>query len=289
MKIHVITIALFLSISHLVVAGGEEMPKVRSIEVRNGVTLEYVEQGTQSGIPLILLHGYTDSWHSFETVMRELPANLHVYAISQRGHGNSSRPEMGYTSRDFSEDIVAFMHKLHITQAYIGGHSMGGVVAQQIVLDHPAMIKGLIIISSDASFGKNPGMDDFLDVINNLQDPIDPEFAKGFQQRTLTQSIASTYFDTLVKESLKVPARVWKETLNSFMYVDFEEDLKRVMCPVLVIWGDQDGLCSRDDQAIFEKSLKKVKLNIYQGAGHAVHWEEPGSVARDILQFIHHR
>ena len=76
--------------------------KVQSIQLTTGVNLEFVEQGTTKGIPVILLHGYTDSWHSFETTLPFLPNNLHVFAISQRGHGDSDRPKNNYHPKDLA-------------------------------------------------------------------------------------------------------------------------------------------------------------------------------------------
>ena len=64
----------------------------RRSQLPTGVTLSYVEQGDPSGTPVILLHGITDSRRSFETMMPGLPRSLRVFAISQRGHGDSSKP-----------------------------------------------------------------------------------------------------------------------------------------------------------------------------------------------------
>ena len=56
---------------------------VKSVELPNRVTLPYVEQGDPSGVPVVLLHGVTDSWHSFELLMPHLPAALHVFALTR--------------------------------------------------------------------------------------------------------------------------------------------------------------------------------------------------------------
>lgn len=63
---------------------------VKTIELPNRVKLQYVEQGDSSGVPVILLHGITDSWRSFEPVLPHLSASVRAFAVSQRGHGDSS-------------------------------------------------------------------------------------------------------------------------------------------------------------------------------------------------------
>src|SRR5688572_17327432 len=75
-------------------------PLIQFVELSTNVRLEYVEQGDPAGVPVICLHGSTDSWHSFEPVLPLLPASLHVFSLTQRGHGDSDRPESGYRLRD---------------------------------------------------------------------------------------------------------------------------------------------------------------------------------------------
>lgn len=79
------------------------------VELSTGVRMSYVEQGTPDGSPVIFLHGVTDSWRSFERLLPLLPPDIHAFALSQRGHGNSSRPASGYRFEDMSEDLRAFM------------------------------------------------------------------------------------------------------------------------------------------------------------------------------------
>src|SRR5262245_36235798 len=78
--------------------------QLRELKIAGGHRIEYVSMGDPDGLPVLLLHGYTDSWTSWQRVMPLLPAKVQVYAISQRGHGNSSRPGIGYQIDDFAED-----------------------------------------------------------------------------------------------------------------------------------------------------------------------------------------
>ena len=64
---------------------------VKSVELPGRVTLQYVERGETAGTPVIFLHGVTDSWRSFEPVLPHLPGSIRAFALSLRGHGDSSR------------------------------------------------------------------------------------------------------------------------------------------------------------------------------------------------------
>lgn len=99
-------------------------PNIKSVELPTGVTLQYIEQGSPSGVPVLLLHGISDSWHSFELVLSHLPESIHAFALTQRGHGDSSRPETAYRYRDFTADMAAFIDAHNIEAAVVVGHSM---------------------------------------------------------------------------------------------------------------------------------------------------------------------
>lgn len=102
---------------------------VRSIALSTGVTLQYAEHGDPSGVPVVFLHGVTDSWRSFERVLDQLPSTIRAIALTQRGHGDSSRPDTGYRYTDMSGDLRAFMDALELPSAVVVGHSMGASVA----------------------------------------------------------------------------------------------------------------------------------------------------------------
>ena len=111
---------------------------IKSVELVNQVRLCYAEQGDSSGVPIVFLHGATDSWRSFERVLPHLPESIRAFAVTQRGHGDSSRPATGYCPRDFAADLAAFMDALNLKTAIVAGHCMGGLVAQRFALDYPS-------------------------------------------------------------------------------------------------------------------------------------------------------
>src|SRR3712207_2944078 len=68
------------------------------------VTLHYAEQGDQAGEAIIFLHGYSDSWFSFSRVLPLLSPAYHTFALTQRGHGDSDKPQCCYTPKDFRSE-----------------------------------------------------------------------------------------------------------------------------------------------------------------------------------------
>jgi pimeloyl-ACP methyl ester carboxylesterase len=262
----------------------------KTIKLSNQLTLPYVEQGDPSGIPMLLLHGFTDSWHSFEPVLPHLPASIHAFALTQRGHGDADRPSHGYRTRDFALDLAHFMDAVGLEAAILVGHSMGATHAQRFAIDHPERTLGLVLAASFATYRGNPVLVEFWEsAVSQLQDPIDPAFVREFQASTLAQAIPQPFLDFVVEESLKVPARVWREAFEGFLEDDFADELDAIEAPTLVLWGDRDALVPRRDQDLVLAAISDATLIVYEDTGHAVHWERPGRVAADLLAFVHAR
>ena len=75
--------------------------------------------------------------------------------VSQRGHGNSSRPASGYRIADMADDLRLFLNALEIERAVLVGHSMGSFVAQRFAIDHPARTAGLVLLGSATGMRDN--------------------------------------------------------------------------------------------------------------------------------------
>jgi non-heme chloroperoxidase len=84
-----------------------------------------VAQGDPDGQPILFLHGYTDSWFSFSRLLPLLPTHYRAYAFSQRGHGDSERPDCCYEVADLVADVVAFLEAVGVERATVVGHSEG--------------------------------------------------------------------------------------------------------------------------------------------------------------------
>jgi pimeloyl-ACP methyl ester carboxylesterase len=259
---------------------------LNTIEVAPGKKLQYAEKGTETGAPVLFLHGLSDSWHSFEKILPLLPADIHAFALTQRGHGGSDKTFTGYSVKDFALDVAAFIAKQNLKKVVLVGHSLGGVVAQQFALDNPDLIQAVVLINTTPSFKSNPEMLAFQQQALQMGDSINLDFMEAFQKSTLAKPIDPAYFNTIVSEGMKTPAAVFKAATNGIMEVNFTDRLKEVKKPVLIFWGDKDGICLRAQQDLMLQQLPDAKLIVYENTGHALHWEEPTRFAGDLLRFI---
>jgi non-heme chloroperoxidase len=261
-------------------------PVVSRIRLQTGVTLEYSESGDQNGTPVIFLHGFTDSRHSFNYLVPALTGNIRSIVITQRGHGQSDKPDSGYSPEDFGDDLEAFMTARGLQKAVIVGHSLGSTIAQSFALRYPSKVNGLVLMGTIPYFKSNPALLGFGAQVALLNDPVDHAFASDFRKSTLHLPIPGSYLDSLINETLKVPSMVWKAVMQGLLEVNYSASLKSINAPVLILYGDKDNFSSITNQQQFRSSIPGAQLRVYKGVGHALHWENPGQAGIDISAFV---
>jgi pimeloyl-ACP methyl ester carboxylesterase len=260
--------------------------EIQRVTLPGRLTLQYVEHGDPRGVPVIALHGITDSWRSFEPLLPHLPRSLRVFALNQRGHGGGEAPT-GYRTRDFADDVAAFIDALGLQRVVVAGHSMGSSNALRFAIDHPQRTLGLVLLGAFAAYRDKPELVDWWQTqVRPLSDPVGFEFAREFQQSTLAQPVSPAFFDTVMRECLKCPAHVWRGAFDGLFEDDFSAGLPTIAAPTLILWGRHDAFCPRRDQQALLAAIAGSRLVEYEHAGHALHWEEPARVAADIAAFV---
>jgi len=273
----------------------------RFVNLSTGVRMHYVEQGRNrnNGKAVIFLHGYTDSWRSFERNLPLLSDKFHAYAIDQRGHGDSSKPACCYRAQDFSDDLAAFMDALGIRKATVVGHSMGSLNAHKFAIEHPDRVERLVLVGSATTLVGNAnviGLNDF--VQNELKDPVSDffGFVWDFQASTFAGENGAPHWfiETAVSESLKVPATVWQQALAEMLVEDHTSQLSQITAPTLILYGDHDGIFFREDQDTLDALIPDSTLKVYGRdetgghpghTGHGLHVEWPQEFVNDIEAF----
>lgn len=110
-----------------------------------GLSLHYREYG-DGGRPIILLHGVASNSRIWITTAPLLAEKFRVYALDQRGHGESGKPDDGYDFASVVADLAAFIDALEIEQPIVVGHSWGGNVALEYAATHPDRTAGLVMV-----------------------------------------------------------------------------------------------------------------------------------------------
>ncbi len=109
----------------------------------NGLRLHYAEGG--SGMPLICLPGWPQTWYSYHPIAAGLAKEYRVIIVDIRGMGSSEKPAAGYDKKTMAADILGLVQQLGLSKVHIMGHDIGGMVAMSFAFNYPEFTEKLII------------------------------------------------------------------------------------------------------------------------------------------------
>jgi pimeloyl-ACP methyl ester carboxylesterase len=252
------------------------------VRLSNGVTLHYAHQGPSSGPAVVMLHGFTDSWFSFSRVLPLLPPELRVIAPDFRGHGDSERPQEGYRTTDLADDVIRLMDALNVPKAVLVGHCMGSFVARKVYELAPHRVSRLVLLAAGPVAG-NGVITPFLDAVNALTDPVEETFAREFQMGTVHSPVPEHFMETVIANSRRMPARIWKAVLQGLL--DDEVKLSQPQVRTLVLGGREDPIFSATEQMVLARQFPRGELQLIDGVGHSLHWEMPKTFVSALIRF----
>jgi pimeloyl-ACP methyl ester carboxylesterase len=276
-----------------------------TIQLSTGITMAYVETGPESGIPIILIHGYTDSirsWSFAMAVLHKDDPSLRILAIELRGHGATSMPpaatcatspEKCFRIADFANDVVAFMNAKNIKRAHLVGHSLGSFTVQEIALTHPEMVDHAVLVGTSAKV--NPDMVGFVnetlgkwsapleakgkkypvDFYNLTPLDVDPNVSEWMANIWNADPAAdSATLVPLTQETSRVRLGNWIGVVRANQTLDNTERLKQLTVPTLVIWGSQDSIFTSDHQNVLKQALEGAS----RAHGTNIYWKQYGAL-----------
>lgn len=258
-------------------------PVPKRARLSTGVALSVVDGGdSRASQTIVFLPGLSDSWRSYEAVLPHLPRSVRAIAVSQRGHGESDKPPAGYSVRDYAADLGALLDALGAKRAILVGHSSASLVARRFALDHPDRVAALVLEGSFIAL-ENAVAEKARPKFAVLRDPLSRDFVRDFAASTFVRPVDPAFVEAMVDESLKAPARVWRETFAGILEYDDAKELPALRIPTAIVWGDRDALIDRGATDALARAIPSSRLIVYEGIGHTPHWESPERFARDVV------
>ena len=268
---------------------------------RGNAKIYYEEHG--SGEPLIAVHGLIENatyWH-LGGVTELLSKEYRFIPMEMRGHGRTKvqGEPTGYDVDTIGEDIIALADHLGIDRFHVLTHSTGGMAAVRYAMKDSSRFASLILADTSS----------FTSVVKGDPESIrtnHENFAQIFEQITWEQMITSLkqmpgpFFrglvesgqcDELLKKSLEMVTINDGPTIAAFIrsfYNDPDplvEGLRRISCPVMVIYGEKDDLFIEISK-LMAQEIPDAELREYKGHGHMVALEAPELLSKDVLEFV---
>jgi pimeloyl-ACP methyl ester carboxylesterase len=256
----------------------------RRVHLATGVTVPYLEQGDPQAAGVLLLHAWVESSACFDRLLQTMPPTLRIFAMDQRGHGDADKPADGYALVNFADDIEAFMDAVGLQSAVLLGSSSGGYVAQQVAIQVPHRVDGLVLVGAPRSLEGRPA---FADEVDRLTDPIDPTWV----EESLTwfpryHHVPDWYIKDRIRDGVRVPAHVWMASLAGLTTAVPPSESGTITAPTLIVWGGRDELLPLQDGDLLAAAIPGSRLIVYEDTGHLVLWEQPERVATDLADFV---
>jgi len=274
------------------------------------VILNYAEVPS-SATSLVLLHGGTGSWQSFESILPDLAALWHIYAPDLRGQGKSGWRSGSYRLQDYTDDTIAFLRN-HINEpAYLFGHSLGGIVALMVAAQYPEGVRAVAVGDSplssqtwhdsilesqdrntawrDLSGGQIP-MDQLIELLKDA--PIE---VPGSRETVPTREVMgedSGFYDWLATNLYQCDPDMLTALLERFEATAVGYEMGTVLpvikCPVLLLQADPaaGGLMTDTEveQALLQLTQPShVRL---EGESHALQHVHPEPVVEALKVFF---
>lgn len=251
----------------------------------NNIELHYVK-GPDNGPPVVLLHGLSDCWQTYLTLIPFLSLYYTVYALDLRGHGKSYRTD-NYKIVDYAYDIKLFLTDLFDKPVSLIGHSLGAAISIIIAAKHPKKCRSISLIEP---FIFKDKLDDkeFCKYFNNCLN-----VCKQYKDiDSISKNIKET--GTLAKKRaadlLKLDRKTLITVLDKTVFDDFNLDelLSKIICPVLVLRGNPEleGFITEEKADYLKEKINNCIIEYLEKSSHIVHVDQPLEVAQHLLNFL---
>jgi pimeloyl-ACP methyl ester carboxylesterase len=245
----------------------------------DGTHLHYIVEG--SGQPLVLVGGRTSTIEG--AWWRYIPAlapRLKVIAFDNRGAGASDKPDTTYSTHLMAEDALAVLRDAGETSAHWFGLSMGGMILQQLALDHPDAVRSLILGATHCGGERQPAAAaDPPAVAGPLR-----RFANLYDARFIADH--PEWVEEDAKHFGKMPLYAIVHQEQAVKHHNLCDRISEIRQPVLILHGRQDRMVPLARGEELQGALPNARLHVLDPAGHQFHSEQFPAVLRLVQDFV---
>ena len=251
-----------------------------------------------SGPPLVCLHGFVDTWRTWELVLPALERRHDVLAVTLAGHAGGPAIDGELDEATLADAVERAMDAAGFGTAHLAGNSLGGFVALQLA--ERGRARSVVALApaggwapGDESYERLIGMQRSLVLATRVVAPhADALLATPEGRRRATELLVTNYehipAELLVHQTHAVAACEGVVPMNEYVkHEGYELDAERIACPVRVVWGTEDKLLHWPTSAVRYRDdwLPHADWVVLEGVGHCPQLDVPGETARLIVDF----
>jgi 3-oxoadipate enol-lactonase len=255
----------------------------------NSVDLFYESIGT--GDPLLLIAGFACDHTIWAKVAPALARRYRVISIDNRGMGQSPASKTPVSVRVMADDAAAVLQALGLGPVHVAGHSMGGMIAQELALAHPDLVRSLTLLASFAqtdargkaiieSWGDMPTKVDPLTMTKVL---LPWMYTNGFYSQP---GVIDKLIQLILANPYPPSAQAIYEQSRAISASNTTERLHEITCPTLVVVGSDDILAPVPSSQQLAQGIRGSELVVLEKTGHGLLIETPEMVVKAMIDFL---
>ena len=256
----------------------------------NGIHIYYETHG--AGDPLLLIMGLGANSTAWFLQVPEFSKHYQVIAFDNRGAGRSDKPNEPYTIMQMADDAAGLMEELGMASAHVFGMSLGGMIAQELTLRHPARVRTLVLGGTMAGGPQaiRAGPDFVQQIMSSMGQPLEQQIENGMRF-LYSEAFFSANRARLLERSLELahlmpPPHALQRQFMAVMTFNTHERLGHIRVPTLVLTGTADRIVPAGNSRILAEGIAGAELIEFPGAGHGFLVECSAETNRAVLGFL---
>jgi 3-oxoadipate enol-lactonase len=242
------------------------------------------------GDPLVLVHGLADDHRAWRRTLPDLMLRHRVVMYDLRGHGETSLGSPDGTLRQLAEDLAHLLGALKLERVDVAGFSLGGTIAMRLAIDHPELVGRLVLVATSSRVGR-AACEWYRERVAMVERS-DPGLRATLNRDTAdvyAQSPAELEEGLLIRRQSTADPRGYANACAAMAGLNaspLDPELPRIGAPTLIVASDRDQHCPPKAAAIIAAGIGGSRLEVLEGAGHAIPVEKPRELAGLMTEFL---
>jgi 3-oxoadipate enol-lactonase len=257
------------------------MPKLHM----NGIELNYEIAG--AGVPIVFIHGLGSSLRDWERQIPFFSEHFQALTLDLRGHGKSQKPGGPYSMALFANDVAELVKALKLPPVHVVGISLGGMVAFQLAVDYPGLIRSLVIVNSGPEF-----------VVRTMKDRWNVflrfaivrllgmrKMGEVLSKRLFVKEEQASLREMFVERWAENDQRAYADTMRAIVGWSVTDRLSKIENPTLVVAAEHDYTPVSVKEAFIPK-MSNAKLAVISDSHHATPVDQPEIFNQTVREFL---
>lgn len=250
----------------------------------DGLKMRYDDRG--AGAAVLLIHGLGETGDSWRCQQEYFEKKFRVIAPDLRGHGESGDGQEGITIRRLADDCLALLDFLGIGQAHFVGHSMGGLISQEVAAHQPERMLSMTLSASAGFYPPPMGTEGLEERLRNIDQMTMAEFAGKIVTGACHPATGNEIRNELTAMFAANRKESYRQATISAIRSDFRRFHGNMQLPVLILVGDSDRTTPPEYARYLHGAITGARLRILSRSAHMCKLENPAEYNQALEVFL---